>query len=1742
MVLVFLGSLLQAAPVQAADPLAITSIRGDLGKRITTSSNYEFHYTTGETIYLYIQFNQSVSCTPGGSFAVELYDWGDYWGAGREKAGEVSFKFSEMEDSSTAVFTYTVNTSLNGLMKPKAVEIPCSAGEETYTMSANEYWFHNEKMYPDLPNVRVVERYIDQEAPKLATLDLIDQSNRTKFKLGDSITIRPRFLEDLYYTYLSEDWVPSSDASMELNLMNNGSPVHMEHDGYDFKLTVREGDYASQLKVNEFHGIITDYAGNAWDDSGYSSDEFPIIVNYDQENIVPIIVDGSVPDSSVAGNAIDTYTQNPTEQISATDVGSGIASVEYEWSTSTSTPGSFTNNVSFAGNPNELNNQDILSPSDEDGTYYLHVRVKDVVGNTRMKYYGPYHIDNSAPTITASPEEGAGIDGPVTVSASDPAGVQEIQYQLNDGPWEKHTGSSVVVDIPANGDTYSLKVFATDVLGNVTSTQTYGPYTVDNTAPQPDFSYSEQGQPKRTHTVNIAITGNRADEKGSLYSLWSNSPTKPGPADGRWEQILTGVTLPASDNIATPEDEDGNWYLHIKTEDDLANVGVFTAGEDVDGGVSFLLDNTAPLLGFQPNGNNGVYANSETISLDVNDNISDLEQCLIKYLLLKEGESPGDYGSEDWLTSVDGTIKIEGMSGHIRVHVEVTDEAGNKSLSTSEPYAVDHLPPQGAVKFNNVHGHTNEKQVGVAFETEDNESSMEVRYAVEDEAWSTWLSYAQTKSKIFQLEDVITDDGVYQIHAQYRDEALNETERYTIDLTYDTGTPTVAEVTYAPMSYTNQPVTVTITYNDTFSPGTQSFQIEDNGVHSLTVYDQAGNSVTEDVYINNIDKTLPTIQFLTNGTTKNRQSVSAEVTASDNVSSALHIDMFYAWSASDDPLDEPQVWTDMKSGDEIALDSVDGEWFLWIRATDEAGNTRMSISSAFLMDNTKPIVTDVEYSPAHRTAMPVTARLTLSEPVYMTEPYQTDTLVTKGEVTLEDNGSVLFQFIDVAGNASTHTVTVDWIDHSLPTAQVSLSTDTWTNQPVDVTVSVEGEPPRALHQIQAPADAELVHIKTLEGDILLQPVADMTVTEAVYRLHTNGTIHFTIEDLDTGLTNDGQAQVTKIDLAAPTGEIRYSRDTWTQEDVTATLTVLDNSGLAPEVWSEGGSEVIFTTNGQHTFKFRDAAGNETELIAVVDWIARETPEPTITFNTTTWTYEPVTATISYDNETAPITINNHDSRTYTFDENGTFTFYYEDAAGNTGNSGPITVHWIDREKPTGVLTYSEQGWTNQDVTVTLQTFDNSGAEVTLLNPEGSQHTFTENGSLTFQLRDAAGNVNTVEGVVDRIDKTAPTASVRYSTTAPTNALVRATIEPNEPGVIIDNNNGSKVLDFNSNGSFTFDMIDRAGNTGSITATVGNIVRDGPGVEVVYSTTEVTNGNVIASVRSTDPEQDIYVINNFRRSNYVFTENGSFTFVVQDEAGNRVEATAVVTNIDNSKAEITVDYSETEPTRNEVTATIHSDRELTVINNNRSLVITFTHNAIRWVHAVDALGNDYWIELLVENIDQESPEVHYDKGAPLVIPAGDELDPLQGLRIMDDVDGDLTTAAHIQHEVDPTRAGVYEITYEVTDRAGNVLQFTRPVQVISLDQLSVTVNGDYPAYDGTALTVRGYDIYLDLFGERGNYTVKWEDAFVLKGYFKSNGDWLDSIEPVTVDQHGYYTFLIQDQQRQYRLVHVFVLPE
>jgi hypothetical protein len=143
----------------------------------------------------------------------------------------------------------------------------------------------------------------------------------------------------------------------------------------------------------------------------------------------------------------------------------------------------------------------------------------------------------------------------------------------------------------------------------------------------------------------------------------------------------------------------------------------------------------------------------------------------------------------------------------------------------------------------------------------------------------------------------------------------------------------------------------------------------------------------------------------------------------------------------------------------------------------------------------------------------------------------------------------------------------------------------------------------------------------------------------------------------------------------PVAGIEYDITTATNGNVTAKL--VNPSTEITITNNDGNDTYTFTQNGEFTFEFVDNNGNKGTATATVNWIDKEAPIATITYNITEETTEEVTATISFNEENVTIT-NNFDSNIYTFTQNGEFTFEFVDEAGNTGTA-TATVNWIKEE-------------------------------------------------------------------------------------------------------------------------------------------------------------------------------------------------------------------------------------------------------------------------------------------------------------------------------------------------------------------------------------------------------------------------------------------------------------------------------
>ena len=288
------------------------------------------------------------------------------------------------------------------------------------------------------------------------------------------------------------------------------------------------------------------------------------------------------PTSFTADHIINQWSNNATitgHWNGASDgTGSGVYGYSIEWSDSAATvPDAVVDTTT---------NQDTHPLTD--GSWYLHVRTRDVAGNWNADaaHFGPYKIDTTLPTDPAvtstSHTTGAwSVNPSVVVSwsgASDGAGSGVAGYSIL---WDAAASSVPDTTVDTTGATASASrpdgvtyfhLRTKDAAGNWTSTVHFGPLKIDTTPPTNPTSFLAD------HFVN----------------QWSNNATISGhwddAADGtgsgvygysfEWSTSLTTVpdtVVDTTTNQNTHQFADGSWYLHVRTRDVASNWNAGTA-------------------------------------------------------------------------------------------------------------------------------------------------------------------------------------------------------------------------------------------------------------------------------------------------------------------------------------------------------------------------------------------------------------------------------------------------------------------------------------------------------------------------------------------------------------------------------------------------------------------------------------------------------------------------------------------------------------------------------------------------------------------------------------------------------------------------------------------------------------------------------------------------------------------------------------------------------------------------------------------------------------------------------------------------------------------------------------------------------------------------------------------------------------------------------------------------------------
>lgn len=450
-----------------------------------------------------------------------------------------------------------------------------------------------------------------------------------------------------------------------------------------------------------------------------------------------------------------------------------------------------------------------------------------------------------------------------------------------------------------------------------------------------------------------------------------------------------------------------------------------------------------------------------------------------------------------------------------------------------------------------------------------------------------------------------------------------------------------------------------------------------------------------------------------------------------------------------------------------------------------------------------------------------------------------------------------------------------------------------TNRNVDVTIT---------------SNEEMLGI---EGWTLSNNKKELTKT---YSQNTNETIQ--IYDYAGNLRTQN-ILISNIDKDAPEATVQYSTTELTNQDVTVTITTNERVQNV-EGWTLSDNEKeltrVFNENTSSYVTVTDLVENETNVTINITNIDKDSPNVTVTYSTQTPTNDDVQVTITANEKIQEVQgwnlSTDQKTLTKTYSSNITENITISDLAGNTITKR-IVINNIDKTGPTFEIEYSTTSITNQDVTVTITASEEiqevQGWSLST-DKKVLTKTYTENTEETINITDVAGNNSSrVRININNIDKTKPEITTRYSQTELTNEDVIVTITANEEiqqveGWTLSQDHKTIQKTFNTNANENVVIYDLAGNSIMYNVVIENIDKTAPNIEINYSEISQTHNQVIVTIVSNEPLQDV---DGWEKSQdgtiltKTYSENKEETVIVKDIAGNSTIALINVSNIENA---------------------------------------------------------------------------------------------------------------------------------------------------------------------------------------------------------------------------------------------------
>ena len=841
-------------------------------------------------------------------------------------------------------------------------------------------------------------------------------------------------------------------------------------------------------------------------------------------------------------------------------------------------------------------------------------------------------------------------------------------------------------------------------------------------------------------------------------------------------------------------------------------------------------------------------------------------------------------------------------------------------------------------------------------------------------------------------------------------------------------------------------------YTPVYANGTYTFTPAAAGNYRAVVTDYAGNSVTSNTYSmpgTTQPDTTPPVITIDSTTTAPQTWQRASFDVKFSVSDSGKLKSVTA--------DRGRL-TQQTDGSYILSLDEEGQNTYTITAEDESGN-KQTAQITYYLDETNPEINYNVNKESKLVTVTVADRLSGINSVKVTESGADVQLQNPSTNTYTFTGTAgktyTVSVMDGAGNTAQASVSIpqDTTTTPQPPAQgtitlskISVSDERGIAKSKTISFQIEQnlQPGETLNvTVQKQGGAQLNAAATQSGNSTNYSVEvseDGTYEVTATISKDNVVLDTKKESISvTGIDNEKPV----IDSIEQTEEKDGSKISFKVTDANAVNVLFNGTTIAAN--ADGSYSVTGIPAGDYTIAATDVAGNTaTQQVTVAE--KQQPPTVTVPSNTvssadgqtatTTITVDPHGSSVSAvepKESGARVTRTAENQYQFTATANGSYTVEVT-TADNLSASVALQVTGIqEKTNEPPVIQLGEQqlnaAMTEVAIPVTVSDPDGSAADVKLtasggsLTGEGGSYTFTAtaNGSYTFTAVDKDGNQATANAYVEKIiGNIAPAIRAGQPQVSAGTATAAITADPNggaaitsvtgsEGCTVAPQGDGSYLLTTSANGTYTVTATNELGKTAQTTVTVSGIDSTPPAIgepTVSYSedrktatvSLSVTDEGGVASVTFAGIEMSASG-GSYQAS---VSQNGSYTVVAVDQAGNQQFATVQVSGIDLTPPSIqvtsanntwqksqTVTFSVTDENSGVSTVQVTRDGAPVAYTESSGYQFVAAANGTYVIAATDKAGNPNTQSVTITMVDATAP------AAPLLTNGGKPVNAYNG---------------------------------------------------------------------------------------------------------------------------------------------------